>query len=429
MADTIYALATSPGRAGVAVIRISGPQAFLSLNALCKNSNIDLRKSQLRDLYTDEGLHLDRALVIPFKGPHSFTGEDIVELHLHGSIAVIQKTLETLSKLKNYRQALPGEFTRRAFTNEKLDLAEIEGLADLIDAETEAQRIQALQVLSGKLGERVQEWRSMIIKAMALIEVTIDFADEEVPTDVSKDVLEILYNVNNDLKDESKSTSVAERIRTGFEVAIVGRPNVGKSTLLNTLAGREAALTSEEAGTTRDIIEVRMDLGGLPVTLMDTAGLRETGNLIETKGINRAIEKANSSDLVVVLTENGEIPLEIENKNVLKFVSKCDNGQLLDGVSAVTGYGLDNMVNSIKRELGKKVQNQGLATRFRHKAALDSAISKINKAEAFIKDGQAFYELAAEELRQTTYTLDELFGKVDVENILDEIFSSFCLGK
>ena len=169
----------------MAVIRISGPQAFQSLNALCKNSNIDLRKSQLRDLYTDEGLHLDRALVIPFKGPYSFTGEDIVELHLHGSIAVIQKTLETLSKLKNYRQALPGEFTRRAFTNEKLDLAEIEGLADLIDAETEAQRIQALQVLSGKLGERAQEWRSMIIKAMALIEVTIDFADEEVPTDVS----------------------------------------------------------------------------------------------------------------------------------------------------------------------------------------------------------------------------------------------------
>ena len=429
MADTIYALATSPGRAGVAVIRVSGPEAFKSLNALCKNSKIDPRKSQLRDLYTDEGLHLDRALVIPFKGPHSFTGEDIVELHLHGSIAVIQKTLETLSKLKTYRQALPGEFTRRAFTNEKLDLVEIEGLADLIDAETEAQRIQALQVLSGKLGERAQEWRSMIIKAMALIEVTIDFADEEVPTDVSRDVLEILYNVNNDLKDESKSTSVAERIRTGFEVAIVGRPNVGKSTLLNTLAGREAALTSEEAGTTRDIIEVRMDLGGLPVTLMDTAGLRETGNLIETKGINKAIEKANSSDLVVVLTENGEIPLEIENKNVLMFVSKCDNGQLPDGVSAVTGYGLDNMVNSIKRELGKKVQNQGLATRFRHKEEIDSAISKINKAKAFIKDGQAFYDLAAEELRQTTYTLDELFGKVDVENILDEIFSSFCLGK
>ena len=429
MADTIYALATSPGRAGVAVIRISGPEAFHSLNSLCKNSNIKPRKSQLRDLYTDEGLHLDRALVIPFKGPHSFTGEDIVELHLHGSIPVIQKTLETLSKLKNYRLALPGEFTRRAFTNEKLDLAEIEGLADLIDAETEAQRIQALQVLSGKLGERAQEWRSMIIKAMALIEVTIDFADEEVPTDVSKDVLEILYNVNNNLKEESKSTSVAERIRTGFEVAIVGRPNVGKSTLLNALAGREAALTSEEAGTTRDIIEVRMDLGGLPVTLMDTAGLRETGNLIETKGINKAIEKANSSDLVVVLTENGEIPLEIENKNVLKFVSKCDNGQLPGGVSAVTGYGLDNMVNSIKRELEKRFQNQGLATRFRHKEAIDNAISKINKAKAFIKDGQAFYDLAAEELRQTTYTLDELFGKVDVENILDEIFSSFCLGK
>ena len=286
MADTIYALATSQGRAGVAVVRISGPDAFTSLKSLCINFNISPRKSKLCDLYTDEGLHLDRALVLPFKGPQSFTGEDVVELHLHGSIAVIQKTLETLSKLPNLRQALPGEFTRRAFTNEKLDLAEIEGLADLIEAETEAQRVQALQVLSGKLGQRVQEWRSMIIKAMAFIEVTIDFADEEVPTDISKDVLLILTNIIKDLEYESESTKVAERIRSGFEVAIVGKPNVGKSSLLNALSGREAALTSEEAGTTRDIIEVRMDLGGLPVTMMDTAGLRDTDNLIENTFIS-----------------------------------------------------------------------------------------------------------------------------------------------
>ena len=176
MADTIYALATSQGRAGVAVVRISGPDAFPSLKSLSINFNITPRKSKLCDLYTDDGLHLDRALVIPFKGPQSYTGEDVVELHLHGSIAVIQKTLETLSRLPNLRQALPGEFTRRAFTNEKLDLAEIEGLADLIEAETEAQRAQALQVLSGKLGQKVQEWRSMIIKAMAFIEVTIDLS-------------------------------------------------------------------------------------------------------------------------------------------------------------------------------------------------------------------------------------------------------------
>jgi tRNA modification GTPase len=374
-------------------------------------------------------LHLDRALVIPFKGPQSFTGEDVVELHLHGSIAVIQKTLETLSKLPNLRQALPGEFTRRAFTNEKLDLAEIEGLADLIEAETEAQRVQALQVLSGKLGQRVQEWRSMIIKAMAFIEVTIDFADEEVPTDISKDVLLILTNIIKDLEYESESTKVAERIRSGFEVAIVGKPNVGKSSLLNALSGREAALTSEEAGTTRDIIEVRMDLGGLPVTMMDTAGLRDTDNLIENKGISKAIEKANSADLVIVLTEDGEIPIEIQNSSVLKFVSKCDDGELADGVSAFTGYGLDNMISSIKRKLEKRVQNQGLATRYRHREAIDSAVNKIQMAKKFVKDGPSFYDLAAEELRQTTYTLDELFGKVDVENVLDEIFSSFCLGK
>ena len=429
MADTIYALATSQGRAGVAVVRISGPDAFTSLKSLCINFNISPRKSKLCDLYTDEGLHLDRALVIPFKGPQSFTGEDVVELHLHGSIAVIQKTLETLSKLPNLRQALPGEFTRRAFTNEKLDLAEIEGLADLIEAETEAQRAQALQVLSGKLGKRVQEWRSMIIKAMAFIEVTIDFADEEVPTDISKDVLLILTNIIKDLEYESESTKVAERIRSGFEVAIVGKPNVGKSSLLNALSGREAALTSEEAGTTRDIIEVRMDLGGLPVTMMDTAGLRDTDNLIENKGISKAIEKANSADLVIVLTEDGEIPIEIQNSSVLKFVSKCDDGELADGVSAFTGYGLDNMISSIKRKLEKRVQNQGLATRYRHREAIDSAVNKIQMAKKFVKDGPSFYDLAAEELRQTTYTLDELFGKVDVENVLDEIFSSFCLGK
>jgi tRNA modification GTPase len=353
----------------------------------------------------------------------------VVELHLHGSIAVIQKTLETLSKLPSLRQALPGEFTRRAFTNEKLDLAEIEGLADLIEAETEAQRVQALQVLSGKLGQRVQEWRSMIIKAMAFIEVTIDFADEEVPTDISKDVILILTNIIKDLEYESESTKVAERIRSGFEVAIVGKPNVGKSSLLNALSGREAALTSEEAGTTRDIIEVRMDLGGLPVTMMDTAGLRDTDNLIENKGISKAIEKANSADLVIVLTEDGEIPIEIQNSSVLKFVSKCDDGELADGVSAFTGYGLDNMISSIKRKLEKRVQNQGLATRYRHREAIDSAVNKIQMAKKFVKDGPSFYDLAAEELRQTTYTLDELFGKVDVENVLDEIFSSFCLGK
>ena len=429
MVDTIYALATPQGRAGVAVVRISGPEAFMSLNSLCNGIRIEPRKTVLCDLYTEDGLHLDRALVIPFKGPHSFTGEDVVELHLHGSIAVIQKTLVSLSKIANFRQALPGEFTRRAFSNEKLDLVEIEGLADLIEAETEAQRVQALKVLSGKLGQRAQEWRSMIIKAMALIEVTIDFADEEVPTDVSKEVVSILDNIIKDLDIESTGINVAERIRSGFEVAIVGKPNVGKSTLLNALAGREAAITSEQAGTTRDIIEVRMDLDGLPVTILDTAGLRDTNNLIETEGVHRAIERANTSDLVILLSEDGKGLPEINNPNTLQFISKCDEGSLKNGISAVTGFGLDNLINSIKNKLGNNVQNQGIATRFRHKEAIDRSIEKLKEAKKFVSDGPAFYDLAAEELRQTAYTLDELFGKVDVEKILDEIFSSFCLGK
>ena len=429
MVDTIYALATPLGRAGVAVVRVSGPDAFMSLHSLCNDIRIKPRKTILCDLYTQEGLHLDKALVLPFKGPHSFTGEDVVELHLHGSIAVIQKTLETLSKITNFRQALPGEFTRRAFSNEKLDLAEIEGLADLIEAETEAQRVQALKVLSGKLGERAQEWRSMIIKAMALIEVTIDFADEDVPADVSEDVISILTNIINDLSFESTGINVAERIRVGFEVAIMGKPNVGKSTLLNTLAGREAAIISEQAGTTRDIIEVKMDLDGLPVTMLDTAGLRETNNSIETKGIRKAIERANSSDLVIVLTDDGKKPPEIKNPNILTFISKCDNGDMKNGLSGVTGFGIDNMIDTVKKELRNNVQNQGVATRFRHKEAIDRSINKLTKAKKFVIDGPGFYDLAAEELRQTAYTLDELFGKVDVEKVLDEIFSSFCLGK
>ena len=282
---------------------------------------------------------------------------------------------------------------------------------------------------SQKNNPRILKISQLIKKTLSEVFLTLDFADEEVPTDVSKDVKYILTNIINDLDKESKSINVAERIRTGFEVAIVGKPNVGKSTLLNAMAGREAAITSEQAGTTRDIIEVRMDLDGLPVTMLDTAGLRETNNLIETKGITRAIERANSSDLVVMLTEDGETLPEIKNPKTLTFISKCDEGNQENGLSAVTGFGLDNMIGSIKNELEKTIQNQGLATRFRHKEAIDRSIRKLKTAKKLVDDGPASYDLVAEELRQTAYTLDELFGRVDVEKVLDEIFSSFCLGK
>ncbi|WP_372604481.1 tRNA uridine-5-carboxymethylaminomethyl(34) synthesis GTPase MnmE, partial [Actibacterium sp.] len=302
--DTIYALATARGKAGVAVIRISGPHASAALSALGA-AVPQPRRAALRVLKQGD-LVLDEALVIRFEAGHSFTGEDVVELHTHGSPATITAVLRALSGISGLRLAEPGEFTRRALENECLDLAQVEGLSDLIEAETEAQRRQALRVLSGAIGKRAEVWRSDLIRAAALLEATIDFADEDVPVDVSPEVLDLLDRTEADLEREAAGVSAAERIREGFEVAIVGPPNAGKSTLLNALAGREAAITSEFAGTTRDVIEVRMDLHGLPVTVLDTAGLRDTDDVVEGIGIDRAKERASAADLrVFLLDSNG----------------------------------------------------------------------------------------------------------------------------
>ena len=427
--DTVYALATAQGRAGVAVIRISGPQAHQACIQLCGGLP-EPRRAALRVVTDAEGVRLDEALVLIFPQGASFTGEQVVEFHLHGSTAVVTAVLRVLSTIPGLRAAEAGEFTRRALENGRLDLAQVEGLADLIDAETEAQRRQALRVLSGDLGRVAEGWRRDLIRAAALLEATIDFADEDVPIDVTPEVSALLTSVQADLRRESAGVSTAERVRSGFEVAIVGAPNVGKSTLLNALAGREAAITSEYAGTTRDVIEVRMDLGGLPVTLLDTAGLRDTTDVVEEIGIKRARERAALADLRVFLVDQGETPdMEPEADDIV-LRAKAD---LLDeksgAVSGISGEGIESLVGEITSRLSGRLAGLGIATRERHRVAMLRAVSSLDDAARHLALGPDTYDLTAEELRQAIRALESLVGRVDVENLLDEIFASFCVGK
>lgn len=426
--STIYALASARGKAGVAVIRVSGPTASDTLLKLSGKEPVG-RAPSLRRLSASDGTLIDEALVLFFASGQSFTGEDVVEYQTHGSPAIISSLLSELSRMDGLRLSEPGEFTRRALENGCLDLAQVEGLADLIDAETEAQRRQAIRVFDGALGTRTEEWRRDLIRAAALLEATIDFADEDVPIDVRPEVKLLCEGVLNDLAVETKGSAVAERIRDGFEVAILGPPNIGKSTLLNTLAGRDAAITSSIAGTTRDVIEVRMDLNGLPVTFLDTAGLRETEDVVEALGIERALTRAETADLRVVLTEDGTPPagLFLGNDDLV-LVGKSDlNGR--SGVSGITGEGVSDLVASVTASLEKRASGASLAIRARHRNAMENATSSLKIALDELDRGLERSELAAEELRISIRSLEAMVGRIDVEDLLDEIFSSFCLGK
>jgi tRNA modification GTPase len=427
--DTIFAQATAAGKAGVSIIRVSGPRALEAAGLFgVRLAPIDRKVARLWD---DDGALVDIALLLSFAQGHSFTGDRVVEFHTHGSRVIVARLLALLGEA-GFRQAEPGEFTRRALETGQLDLAQVEGLADLIDAETEEQRRQAVRMFDGALGALVEGWRTRLIRAAALLEATIDFAEEEVPENVFPEVRSLLSSVHGELRQEADGADVRERVRDGFEVAIVGPPNTGKSTLLNRLAGRDAAITSEHAGTTRDVIEVRMDLKGLPVTILDTAGLRESQDAVEQMGIDVGRKRAGLADLRIYLLESPEEVAEPQAADDIVILSKADEQSAPErpAVSGLTGEGVDALVETVASVLADRVRVAGAATRARHATALRDGSVRIGQVlERLASDDIENVDLLAEDLRAAIRALDALVGRVDVEAVLDDIFRSFCIGK
>ncbi|MFV0360942.1 tRNA uridine-5-carboxymethylaminomethyl(34) synthesis GTPase MnmE [Tropicimonas sp.] len=425
--DTIYALATAPGRSGVAVIRVSGPSSWEACRRLAGDVP-GFRRASLRVL-RDKGEVIDEALVLVFDAGRSFTGEPSVEFQIHGSAAVVARLMRALAEIEGLRAAEAGEFTRRALENDRLDLAQVEGLADLIDAETELQRRQAIRAFGGEMSTRVERWRGKLIRAAALVEAGIDFADEEIPEDLLPEVAGILERLVSEFEAEISGVRWAERLRQGFEVAIVGSPNVGKSTLLNRLAGREAAITSEIAGTTRDVIEVRMDVNGIPVTFLDTAGLHDTDDRIEAIGVERARARANNADLRVFLDyQEFGVPFQAGDILVRPKADVVSSGDGLP-VSGLTGLGIDVLMALISDILSSRAGAMQTANRQRHAQALNFAVGRLRAALAELSIPDMMPEVVAEEIRSAGSAVGMLVGRIGIESLLEEIFGSFCIGK
>lgn len=427
--QTIFALATARGKSGVAVLRVSGPEAFAVARALGAEppGPQEFALTAFRDA---GGEVIDRGLILAFAKPRSFTGEDVVEFQVHGSLAVISAMETAIAATGLARPAEAGEFTKRALQNNRLDLAQVEGLGDLIEAETEAQRRLAMNLLGGQLRARCDAWRDDLLQVMALLESTIDFADEDVPEEIDPRVSLLLERSIAALEAEIAGSHANERIRDGFEVAILGPPNAGKSTLLNAIARREVAITSEIAGTTRDVLELRVALHGLAVTFLDTAGLRETEDRIERIGVDRARARAEAADLRLVLSPpegEGALGLALKPGDIV-VESKADlSGG--EGISAVTGQGVEALLQRIGAALSDRVANDATAVNARQRHAMQAGVTALRAALQRLESGGDDVELIAEDVRTGAHALDTLVGRVDVEAILGEIFSRFCIGK
>lgn len=441
-ADTVFALASAPGRGGVAVLRVSGPRAGAVVETLCRRPLPRPREATVARL-ADPGTGevIDSGLVLWFPAPRSFTGEDVAELHVHGGRAVVSALADALSALPGLRPAEPGEFTRRAFENGKLDLTEAEAVADIVAAETAAQRRQALRQLDGALGRLYEGWRDRLTRALAHVEADIDFPDEDLPEGVAAAMRPVLSGLAAEIAAHLDDRHRGERLRDGIAVAILGAPNAGKSSLLNALARRDVAIVSERAGTTRDVVEVHLDLGGWPVTLADTAGLREATDEIEGEGIRRALDRAEKADLRLAVFDATRLPdLDPRTRALLgpatiPVVNKADRVPGLDAeavlpgalaVSATTGAGLPALLSRLTAMAGEGLDAAGppALTRARHRAALEECRGALARAlEAPLP------ELAAEDVRLASRALGRITGRVDVEDLLDVIFRDFCIGK
>jgi len=438
--STIYAPATAPGQAGIAVVRVSGPEAGTVLDRLAGGRPVP-RKAVVRWLNIDDE-PLDLALVLWFPAPASFTGEDVVELHLHGGRAVVAAVLDALSRLPGLRPAEAGAFTHRAFDHGKLDLTAVEGLADLVAAETEAQRRLALRQSGGALARLYDDWRERLLTATAMIEAAIDFPDEDLPASLIVQVHHKMKQVREKIQQHLADGHRGERLREGLHLAIVGAPNVGKSSLLNRLARREAAIVSRHPGTTRDVIDVALDLGGYPVTIADTAGLRESGDEIEAEGVRRALARAEAADLKLAVFAATTWPdgdretRAMLGADTLVVVNKIDlclglgrldaHGSTVWPISCLTGAGIDALVAEIGRR-AEAAMDPGLSlmlSRARHRLALDDCVVALGRG----LDAPS-PEFLAEDLRLAIRALGRITGRVDVEDVLDRIFAEFCIGK
>ncbi|MBR0990945.1 tRNA uridine-5-carboxymethylaminomethyl(34) synthesis GTPase MnmE [Bradyrhizobium japonicum] len=445
--QTIFALSSGRAPSAIAVVRVSGPQAGLALTTLAEKLPAP-RQASRRLLRDGAGQPIDDAVVLWFPGPASATGEDVAEFHVHGGRAVLSALFGEIAVIPNIRAAEPGEFTRRAFENGKLDLTEAEGLDDLIHADTDRQRRQALRQLQGLLGDRARDWRERIIEASALIEAGIDFSDEgDVPAQLRAPAIKAIEALHGEIAEVLAVQGHSERLREGIVVAIAGEPNVGKSTLINQLARREVAIVSPHAGTTRDVIEVQLDLDGYPVTVIDTAGIRETDDPVEQEGVRRARARAEAADLVLWLVE-GEQAVDpgalrclrksedgdgpggsvwiVRNKIDLGAGATGPSGEF--GISARRGDGIPELVDALVKFASDffGATEGAVVTRARQRELLSRASESLSRSLELLGDGE---ELAAEELRAAAYALGRLLGRVDVEDVLGAIFQKFCIGK